>query len=210
MWFACLQTLRDKFRSVLKVEDARAIWQQQFDEGCRPNAYGVVPRYLPHHLLTGAVLRVWSRIEAHYAVLNNHAAAYSEGGAKKYTMRIARVTLGGDAAADALADAGTSSSSVSGPALKTLSPAVSPMRLQTSRSPAGSPVGSGRDRRAQVQGKGSLAATVPAGADEAKAAGAKEAALSLVGIWIPQPRIKEVLAMLEEQRAKDAGEAGGK
>jgi hypothetical protein len=177
------QDVRDKFKLIPKPEDARKMWEALYEESCQPDASGAQRRYFYHNLLAGSVLDVWSRIESYYTVLNGRAPQTSEGNTtvKRYTMRIARVTVGGAVTAEDVKTEEAKGADVE-------SVVVSPSKRR-GRTVAGSLVASPVPALKAVQQESEHSAS---GGD----------ALNLVGIWIPQPRIKEVLALLRIQRAE--------
>jgi hypothetical protein len=169
------QDVRERYRLVERVEDVHELWEALYEEGFQEDEDGAQLRYNYHHLLTGSVLNVWSRIESHYAVLNGRMAPAVEGvTVKRYTMRVARATIDGAASeeaksANAQGAVGSPSYGMSVAVVGSL--AVSPVPVLQA-----------------VQQEGE------------RGDGARGEALNLVGIWIPQPRIKEVLALLRTQR----------
>lgn len=59
------------------LAEAQEMWEAQFTESGQQQGEGVgtARRYLSHHLLTGAVLSVWSKIEAVYAMYNSGSSS---------------------------------------------------------------------------------------------------------------------------------------
>jgi hypothetical protein len=171
------QDIRERYRLVERVEDVHELWEALYEEGFQEDENGAQLRYNYHHLLTGSVLNVWSRIESHYAVLNGRMAPAVEGvTVKRYTMRVARATIGGAASEEAKstdAQRAVGSPSYSTSVAVAGSLAVSPVPVLQA-----------------VQQEGE------------RGDAARGDALNLVGIWIPQPRIKEVLALLRTQRTE--------
>jgi hypothetical protein len=166
------QDIRERYRLVERVEDVHELWEALYEEGFQEDEDGAQLRYNYHHLLTGSVLNVWSRIESLYAVLNGRMAPAVEGvTVKRYTMRVARATIDGAKSADVQGAVGSPSYGMNVAVAGSL--AVSPVPVLQTVQQDGEPGDAARGE-----------------------------ALNLVGIWIPQPRIKEVLALLRTQRAE--------
>lgn len=155
------QSFKEKYEPLTSLQKAEKLWRAQYDEAGVEGEGGVARRYLLHHLLTGSVLAVWSRIEAVYEVYNSYQDATNGSGHKKFAMRIARIVLNNTEAA---------------PGKQALSPAKS-----SSRSRASSEVAT--PSSSQIS---SLSAIIPAPVN------------SLVGIWVPSTRIKEVVRTLKK------------
>lgn len=177
--------LRERYRAVTDLKVAQRMWQEQFEEASRPDAKGVVRRYLEHHLLTGSVLAVWQYVEGVYAALNAASGA-DDGLAKRYTMRVARAVLGVATPADQQ------------PAPRSPAGKSPQKRSQRTDTPQGTPQGN------PMKSKLLSPHAVKSEAIATEAAGG----LSLVGIWVPHERIHMVLQALEKRQAMLAARAG--
>lgn len=127
-----LQSFREKYRLLSKPAEAKKRWEELYEEGGRANERGVVVRDLHHHLLTGSILNIWSYVERFFVELNAKAEAAAALGytPKKYTVRIARATLGsGTTPTAAVGDSNGSGVTPSKRAARSsaMSPAKSPL-----------------------------------------------------------------------------------
>lgn len=164
------------------------MWEQQYEEAGLEGDNGHARRYLLHHLLTGSVLAVWSKIEAVYALYNSWNAGTNTEGQKRFAMRIARVSIKNPLSATCLSP--TSSSRATGNKLSQLSQSSQQSANKSVKSSKGGKEGSQQSSSQQQQEVKEMR-TVE---EEEKVN------ISLVGIWVPATRIGEVLKALKVQR----------
>jgi len=179
------QSFRDKYEPLTNRRRAEELWQAQYAEaGQETESGGGARRYLLHHLLTGSVLAVWGRIEAVYDMYNS-AMAQAGAGTKRFAMRIARIVLSdGPLAASDTATAPASALQVG------LSPAHA-------RSPkASAHLVSPKNTPNKTRSPGVSSPSLSLASSSAMAIVAPQR--SLVGIWVPATRIKEVLRALRK------------
>lgn len=175
------QSFRDKYEPLTNLRRAEQLWQAQYDEaGQETKDGGGARRYLLHHLLTGSVLAVWGRIEAVYDMYNT-AMAQAGAGTKRFAMRIARIVL---------SDAPLSAAAIAASALEgALSPhQVSSPKAATMKSPKSTP--------SKIRSPAVSSPSPSLASSSATAIVAPQR--SLVGIWVPATRIKEVLRALRK------------
>lgn len=168
-----VQSLKEKYRPLADLKEARRLWDQQYEESGQPGDNGLARRYLLHHLLTGSVLAVWSKIEAVYAMYNSWNANTTTETQKRFALRVARVcinTAGPDGASDSQSPVG-----------KGANKAHAKLSQQSSKSSKSSKEGS-QSQTSQLESSASAESQ------------------SLVGIWVPATRIGEVLKALKKQR----------
>ena len=176
------QHLKEKYRPLPDLKEARRLWEQQYDEAGQAGDNGLARRYLLHHLLTGSVLAVWSKIEAVYALYNSWNAGTSSEGQKRFALRIARVSI------KTPLSGADSPSSPPGKGASKVHAKLSQQSQQSSQSL--------QSPKSSKSGKeGSQGSSI-----QQQDGGAEEEAQSLVGVWVPATRIAEVLKALKQQR----------
>lgn len=165
-------------------------------------------RYLLHHLLTGSVLAVWSRIEKVYDEYNTgHANSSSHSGAstgqKRFAMRIARVVLSSSSSSQDSSEVIQQGASTS-PTTNTAHDSDSIIHsISTTQSPTkrNSPRAANNTILTSPAAKASLVASPTTKTPiNASISQTDITALSLVGIWVPATRIKEVLRALRKHQ----------
>lgn len=165
-------------------------------------------RYLLHHLLTGSVLAVWSRIEKVYDEYNTgHTNSSSHSGAstgqKRFAMRIARVVLSSSSSSQDSSEVIQQGASTS-PTTNTAHDSDSITHsISSTQSPTkcNSPRAAGNTMITSPAAKASLVASPTSKMPiHASISQTDVTALSLVGIWVPATRIKEVLRALRKHQ----------